>query len=87
LINLDPNSIVDMIDVYFTNVVAGQKINRVTAPDGNITFTGIVINVPADSLANHVNGAVPAGVTAGTTGKANISVFGWTWANAANVIK
>jgi hypothetical protein len=85
LINTDANSIVDMVDVYFTNVVAGQKINRVTAP--GVTYTGIVINVPADSLANHVNGAVPAGVTAGTTGKANISVFGWTWANAANVIK
>jgi hypothetical protein len=74
-----------MVDVYFTDVVAGQKINRVTAP--GVTYTGIVINVPADSLANHVNGAVPAGVTAGSTGKANISVFGWTWANAANVIK
>lgn len=85
LINTDANSIVDMMDIYFTDVVAGQKINRVTAP--GVTYTGIVINVPADSLANHVNGAVPAGVTAGTTGKANISVFGWTWANAANVIK
>lgn len=85
LINTDANSIVDMVDVYFTDVVAGQKINRVTA--AGVTYTGIVINVPADSLANHVNGAVPAGVTAGATGKANISVFGWTWANAANVIK
>lgn len=85
LINTDANSIVDMMDIYFTDVVAGQKINRVTA--AGVTYTGIVINVPADSLANHVNGAVPAGVTAGTTGKANISVFGWTWANAANVIK
>ena len=85
LINTDANSIVDMMDIYFTDVVAGQKINRVTA--AGVTYTGIVINVPADSLANHVNGAVPAGVTAGATGKANISVFGWTWANAANVIK
>lgn len=85
LINTDANSIVDMVDIYFTDVVAGQKINRVTA--AGVTYTGIVINVPADSLANHVNGAVPAGVTAGSTGKANTSVFGWTWANAANVIK
>lgn len=85
LINTDANSIVDMMDIYFTDVVAGQKINRVTA--AGVTYTGIVINVPADSLANHVNGAVPAGVTAGSTGKANISVFGWTWANAANVVK
>jgi hypothetical protein len=85
LINVDANSIVDMTDIYFTDVVAGQMINRVTA--AGVTFTGIVINVPADSLANHVNGAVPAGVTAGATGKANISVYGFSWANQANVIK
>lgn len=85
LINTDANSIVNMLDIYFTDVVAGQKINRVTAP--GVTYTGIVINVPADSLANHVNGAVPAGVSAGTTSKANTSVFGWTWANAASVIQ
>jgi len=53
-----------------------------------VTYTGIVLDVPAgDSLQAYVNGAIPAGVTAGSTGKANISVFGWTWANAANVIK
>jgi hypothetical protein len=79
LINTDANSIVDMMDIYFTNVVTGQKINRVTAP--GVTYSGIVINVPADSLQNHVNGAVPTGVTAGITPKANTSVFSWTWAS------
>ena len=79
LINTDANSIVDMMDIYFTNVVTGQKINRVTAP--GVTYSGIVINVPTDSLQNHVNGAVPTGVTAGNTPKANTSVFSWTWAS------
>jgi hypothetical protein len=79
LINTDANSIVDMMDIYFTNVVSGQKINRVTAV--GVTYSGIVINVPADSLQNHVNGIVPTGVTAGNTPKANTSLFGWTWAS------
>jgi len=79
LINTDANSIVDMMDIYFTNVVSGQKINRVTAV--GVTYTGIVINVSIDSLQNHVNGPVPTGVTAGNTPKANTSVFSWTWAS------
>lgn len=88
LINTDANSIVDLIDIYFTDLVNGHgTINRVSGNPG-VTYTGIVIDVPAgDSLQAYVNGTIPAGVTAGTTGKANTSVFGWTWANAANVIK
>jgi hypothetical protein len=84
LINTDANSIVDMMDIYFTNVVSGQKINRVSAV--GVTYTGIVINVPTDSLQNHVNGPVPTGVTAGNTPKANTSVFSWTWASQENVL-
>jgi hypothetical protein len=84
LINTDANSIVDMMDIYFSNVVSGQKINRVTAV--GVTYTGIVINVPTDSLQNHVNGPVPSGVTAGNTPKANTSVFSWTWASQENVL-
>jgi hypothetical protein len=84
LINVDQNTIVALKDIYFKGAVAGQKINRVTAP--GVTFEGIVIDVPADSLANFVNGAVPAGVSAGTTPKANIAVFGWTWASKAGAL-
>jgi len=29
----------------------------------------------------YVNGTVPSGVSAGTTSKANKSVFTWTWAS------
>ena len=76
LINVDNNSIVDLVDIYFTDIQSANQINRVTAPA--VTFTGIVLNV--DSLATHVNGAVPAGVTAGQTPKANTSALSWTWA-------
>jgi len=79
LINTDANSIVDLENVLFTEVVAGQKVNRVTAP--GVTYTNIVINVPADSLQNHVSGTVPSGITAGNTPKANTSVFEWTWSS------
>ena len=76
LINVDNNSIVDLVDIYFTDIQSANQINRVTAPA--VTFTGIVLDV--DSLAAHVNGAIPAGVTAGQTPKANTSVLSWTWA-------
>lgn len=76
LINVDNNSIVDLVDIYFTDIQGANQINRVTAPA--VTFTGIVLDV--DSLATYVNGAIPAGVTAGQTPKANTSVLSWTWA-------
>lgn len=80
LINVDANSMVALKNLYFTNVVTGQKINRVTATA--VSFEGIYINVASDKLADHVNGAVPSGVQAGGSSKANVSVFGWTWAQA-----
>lgn len=84
LINVDDNSAVSMENITFHTVTEGQQINKVTA--AKVLFTGIQINVPADSLVNHVNGAVPAGVTAGNTSQADLSKFGWTWAHAAGKI-
>jgi hypothetical protein len=81
LINVDANSIVDLQNIYFTAIVEGQMINRVTAE--GVTFNSIMLNVAAGDLASHVNGDVPAGVTAGGTPQANASVFGWTWASVA----
>ena len=82
LINVDDNSIVNLSSIYFTDIVDGNKINRVTA--AGVTFSDIVLNV--DTVANYVNGDVPSGVTAGTTPKANISGFGWTWASKAGAL-
>lgn len=81
LINVDANSIVDLQGLYFTGIADGQKINRVTA--AGVTFTDIVFDVDPANLANYVNGAVPAGVTAGKSPKANVSGMGWTWAAQA----
>lgn len=82
LINVDDNSIVDLQNIYFTGIVSGQVINRVTA--AQVTFTNIKLDVAQAELANHVNGTVPSGITAGGTGYANLSGFGWTWTSAAN---
>jgi hypothetical protein len=81
LINVDNNSIVNLKNIYFTAIVDGQKINRVTAT--GVTFESIQLDVLADSLANYVNGDVPAGVTAGGSPQANAADFGWTWASKA----
>lgn len=81
LINVDENSRVTLENIYFVNPVDGQQINRVTAPE--VFFNNIMINVDAADLANYVNGAVPAGVTAGGSSAADVSVFNWTWANEA----
>ena len=48
IINVDDNSMVDLIDIYFTNFIAENKINRVTAP--GVTFTNIVLDVNDVSL-------------------------------------
>jgi hypothetical protein len=86
LINTDDNSIVTLENLFFTEVAEGQKINRVDHTVGTVTFTGILLNVEVANLANHVNGTVPAGVSAGNTPQADVSVLGWTWAAAAGAM-
>lgn len=84
LINVDGNSNVNLSNLYFTDIVEGQKINNVTA--AAVSFTNILFNVEAANLPSHVNGAVPAGVTTGTTPQANITGLGWTWASQAGAL-
>jgi len=81
LINVDDNSIVDLENLFLTGIAEGQQINKVTA--AGVTFTGVVLEVLPAELANYVNGAVPAGITAGNASQANESVLGWTWAGQA----
>jgi hypothetical protein len=85
LINVDDNSIVALENLHFTGVIDGQKVNRVTA--AGVSFTGITIDVPADSLVNHVNGSVPAGITAGGSPVASASGLSWTWAAQAGMLQ
>jgi len=86
LINVDDNSIVDLMNIFITGIIEGQMINRVTA--AGVTFDGIELDVAEADLASHVNGDVPAGVTAvsSPTVGADASVFGWTWASKAGAL-
>jgi hypothetical protein len=86
LINTDDNSVVALENLYFTEVSEGQKINRVSHTVGSVSFTGILLNVDAAVLPNHVNGDVPAGVITGDIPQANVDVMGWTWASAAGAL-
>lgn len=81
LINTDKNTVVDLQNIFFHNVASGQKINR-TKDNPDTHYTNIVIN-GTGSASNYVaDGPAPAGITLGGTssGKANASVFSWTWA-------
>lgn len=83
LINTDDNTIVDMENIYFTAIAEGQVINRTTHVVGVVNFTNIMLDVDPADLVNYVNGTVPAGVTAGGSSAADVSVLGWTWAAQA----
>lgn len=83
LINMDDNSIVDLENIHITAIQSGQQVNRVSASNGNITFTNVTLDVPSADLDNFINGTVPAGITAGGQSTADASVFGWTWTSQA----
>lgn len=85
LINVDENSGVTLENIYITGIVEGMQVNRVTAP--NVVFTNVMLDVEADSLANYVNGAVPAGITAGGMTQATAGDFGWTWTAEAGKLQ
>lgn len=87
MINTDPNTIVNLENIFFKNVAPGQQINRTTNNPGT-KFTNIVINGSGSADDYVKDGPAPAGVTLGSsaTGKANVSVFGWTWASQAGAL-
>lgn len=84
LINVDNNSIVALENLFFTGIAAGQRINR-TAPTGNgVTFTNILIDILDGTVIEDyipAGATLPAGITAGTTSQADVSVLTWTWAS------
>lgn len=86
LINTDDNSGVILRNIFITGIAEGQIINRVNA--ANVVFDNVYLDV-SDALTNYIpeGNEVPAGITTGTHGKADASVFAnWTWADvAANV--
>jgi hypothetical protein len=86
LINVDNNSMVALMNLYFTDITnpAAHQLNRVTAAD--VTFSNVMFNVPAADLGDYINGTpIPAGITAGGAPTANLSMLSWTWASQAGV--
>lgn len=82
LINTDDNTSVRFDNIFITAIAEGQQINRVSHDVGVVSFENIVLDVDQAELAFHVNGDVPAGITAGSAPATaiNTSVFEWTWA-------
>ncbi len=87
LINTDDNTIANLENIFFTSISEGQMINRVVHTTGTVSFTGIVLDVPAEDLASHVNGEVPEGISTGSSATTNLTVFDWTWANQAGILQ
>lgn len=83
LINTDANSNVILQNLYFTNLVNGQIINRIDA--ANVSFNTIYLNTTEDDLINRVpvGASVPSWLHAGTTNTFNASPLSWTWASQA----
>ncbi|MGQ1787942.1 MULTISPECIES: hypothetical protein [unclassified Saccharicrinis] len=82
LINTDANSMVNLSNLFFTEVI-DQKINSNSVSAAAVTLANIYIDVDAANLADHVDGTVPASVMAGTTETTNEAVLSWTWASQA----
>ena len=82
LINTDDNSEVSLENITIFDAAPSQQVNRTDAP--LVMFTNIEIDVhPTVTLQDHVDGTIPAGITEGTTSRADESVFGWTWSKQA----
>ncbi len=92
LVNVDPNSMVTLENIFFTGVVldpAQQIWNsgldeepfEDQAPDVN--FVNVTLDVPEANLPDHIGYPLVGEVTVGSTPQADASVFGWTWADYA----
>ncbi len=83
LINTDENSNVNLQNLYFTDLVEGQIINRINA--ANVSFNNIYLDTTTDDLVNRIpeGSAVPSWLHAGTTNTFNGSGLSWTWAKSA----
>lgn len=91
LINSDDNTSATFENIFFTAIETGQMVNRVDYAVGVASFSSIVFDVNAESLASHFpEGVVPEGFSAGSTpanaSAIDLSVFSWTWANEAGVV-
>lgn len=87
LIDVDDNTPVDMENIHFVGPLDSDGTFLTITDDevGNTTFTNVTFDVPMGDLANLMEqgGAVPAGISAGGSPVADVSVLSWTWASQA----
>jgi hypothetical protein len=83
LIDIDPNTIVHMENIWITSINDGQQVKNDPEDSPGVTFDGIYFDIAQEDLpAVFPSGNVPEGIFAGQKpDAADVSVFGWTWAN------
>lgn len=83
LIDVDAATPVDMKNIHFVAPLDGLSITEDEVE--NTTFENVTFEVGEADLPSLMEqgGAVPAGVSAGGSPQADVSVFSWTWAAKA----
>jgi hypothetical protein len=86
LVNMDVNTNAILENIHFTSVVTnGANSQEIETDNAAVVFTNVSVDVAAADLTLHIQGGTKAGITASNTasapGKADASVFSWTWAS------
>lgn len=85
LVDLDDNSYVNLNNIYFVNLSAGQDFDQVPTADGFLSTASLEATIPAgEAMTDYFKDGSDANVTdvaehANTVG-ADVSQFAWTWA-------
>jgi hypothetical protein len=80
LINTDDNSIVHLQNITFTQINAGQMINRTSYSEGEVIFDQIFLDIDPSELSSHIGeDFIPGGISAGNTLFFRETGFEWTW--------
>jgi hypothetical protein len=85
LINTDENSRVSLENIYFTEILPGQKINRTFHPDGEVDFIDIFLNTQV--LQDCVTGDVPENVHLGGNSQIDSESFSWSWVHFQGIFQ
>jgi hypothetical protein len=72
-------------NIYFTEILPGQKINRTFHPDGEVDFIDIFLNTQV--LQDCVTGDVPENVHLGGNSQIDSESFSWTWVHFQGIFQ
>ena len=90
LIDVDSNTPVNMTNVHFVGPLSvdGNFLSMTEDEVDNSTFENVTFEIDAVDLGNLMGqgGSIPAGISAGGSPQADVSVFDWTWASDAGAL-